>query len=423
MNTIISKIDNVNKNLDVMDYAMTNNMSRFKHKTIKKIYSDASEYSPSGSREMKFQIAIKEWLDLKTVVLACKIKNNSATGTLNKIGNLTSLFSKMTIKINNQVVEEINNYGRFCNLMSLYNDEEEKKDINILNGGGNLDVSSTGTVSDTSNIFIAANGSRNVYIKLPSGLLETAKLLPGMYLNQIEITLNLDSADACFLRPNDEATALTVSNDFKITDARIELTSYELDQILQGQFDEIIKSGSALPISYIQYSQYNQAMPNSVSSHLLSINSYNVHGVNVSFFRSPGANAHGVRNNNLFYATGDNDIKISLNIGGVTVNEVSSVSEAYYTSSKRVNEKKLNVSASDYKTRKFLTNFDLKKSPEGETSSFEIHDYSGFQLLNTGSVLVNTYTADTATPPTEIYIVVSMVSLLEMRNIGLTAWK
>lgn len=425
MNNIIRNIETpITKSLSSMDFSQSNNMMFFTHKNKRKIYSDASTYSPNGSRELKFNVSLKEWIDLKGVALACKI-TNTGTGPINKISDLNSMFSRLTIKINNNVVEEIQNYGRFCNLLQLYESDEQARENTVLNGGGNI-TNREVEVTAASNVFLTAAGvgaTRNVYIKLRSGFLETSNLLPGMYINNMEISLLLDSGDACFLRAGgDAAGALVTSTDFQITDARIEVSTYEIDQTLQNRFDDIIKDGDSLPISYKQYSHYSQAMANASGSHLFNINSYNIHNINISFYRPRAGALRGERSNNTFYIQ-DNDpnLKIVLNVGGTTIDEINSVSESFYTSNKRVSEKKLNTTYTEYNKNKFLCNFDLKKSVEGEPN-MEIQDYSGYEMVNTGAILVNT-TASAALPPTEIYVLIEMISVLDLRNIGVTVWK
>jgi hypothetical protein len=127
--------------------------------------------STSGVKVIKIKLNGTDWLDPSTVKVMFTI--NNTTDTMNFLSGVHSFFRRLRIVCNGQIVEDIDDYNRVCEMFNVLQSSSVR---------GNDEIESVqrwdGTGTDET---LATGGTRRVGMKLCSGLLNQTKMLPIRY--------------------------------------------------------------------------------------------------------------------------------------------------------------------------------------------------------------------------------------------------
>ena len=91
--------------------------------------------SGQGARVIRLQINSDAWLDPSTVRLHYTLTNTSSTLTLRPVGGPWSMFSRVRVMYQGAVVEDISDYNRAHEMMSILS-SKANRDNNDVSGFG-----------------------------------------------------------------------------------------------------------------------------------------------------------------------------------------------------------------------------------------------------------------------------------------------
>ena len=200
--------------------------------------SGSDTYSPSsGVKVIRLKVNGTDWLDPSTCKVQFEITNNHASNSIYFLSGGHAFFSRCRILCGSQVVEDIQSYNRVCETFSILQ-SQNKLD--------NDAVESARKWYDANPDFLAATKKRTFSMKLCSGLLNQAKMLPVRYA-PLEIELELvGDANEAVKTTNDDA-------NWTISNVQLKADVVTLDNALENSYAEHLLSGKSLPINYGTY--------------------------------------------------------------------------------------------------------------------------------------------------------------------------
>ena len=215
-------------------------------------------YTPgAGTRLIRILLTGEDWMDPSTLRIMFNIKNNGgANQRLRLLGGPHSFFRRMRILAAGQLVEDIDQYNRIHEMMSVLiasesrdNDAAEAigqvwDDRQWFNGGINFN----------NWLGIGSQDYITVLFKPLSGILNQNKLMP---LRFAPITIELELVDTFtepiisnFVRVAPGFTAANSSLLWQIEQVQCKVDDCTLDNALHNSYVEHLLSGNSLPLSY-----------------------------------------------------------------------------------------------------------------------------------------------------------------------------
>ncbi len=376
--------------------------------------------STSGVKVIKIKINGTDWLDPSTVKIMFSIKN-TGTAAMNFLSGVHSFFRRLRVVCNGQIVEDIDDYNRVCEMFNILQSSNVRGNDAIENvkkwdGPGTAET-------------LDATKSRRVGMKLCSGLLNQTKMLPIRYC-PLEIELELVNA------PGDAQHGATA---WTITDVQLKADLCTLDNALENSYAKHLFEGKALPINYSTYISQSQVITDS---------SFNVNVARAvtrlkSIFLNMEGAAHASQTaslkefNNFWHpmaletAPGDyneaKEMEIHVQIGSKLFPEypIRSVSESFSQLRKTMGIHQspfhsLDVDGPQYRSYKFIASVDTEKVLE-----------AGFTGLNTRAgdlMTIKVKPLDSssegmaAVKPTKFYTILHSDNIMEIKESGITVF-
>ena len=195
--------------------------------------------STSGVKVIKIKLNGTDWLDPSTVKVMFTI--NNVTTTMNFLSGVHSFFRRLRVVCNGQIVEDIDDYNRVCEMFNMLQSSSVRT---------NDEIEAVSRWDGGTQETLDAGKSRKVGMKLCSGLLNQTKMLPIRYC-PLEIELELVNAvgDA-----QDGSIAWTIS------DVQLKADLCTLDNALENSYAKHLFEGKALPINYSTYISQSQTV-------------------------------------------------------------------------------------------------------------------------------------------------------------------
>ena len=215
--------------------------------------SGASQFSPDGVRVARFVITGENWLDPSTLRLAFKLKNLSATQTLQLVRGPWCLFDQVRLLIGGVEVERIGGpyYGRQhelfrCLLMpNAWNIESTNED------GTRYELNSYPQVEPK---IIGPGQYLSLNLIPLLGILNAQKYLPIRYMGGMQLEFTLCNANEA-LHPNSQ------SRTYQIERAEMRMSVVRLDSALENSFSQLMLQGRALQFHIKTLHMQQQALP------------------------------------------------------------------------------------------------------------------------------------------------------------------
>jgi len=377
--------------------------------------SGSDSYSPSaGVKVIKIKLNGTDWLDPSTVKVMFTLTNNDGSNALSFLSDPHSFFRRMRIMCGGQVVEDIDDYNRVCEMFNVLSSTSVRKN-NAIEGVSAWDSGSSEQ--------LAATKSRKMGMKLCSGLLNQSKMLPIRYA-PLEIELELVNA---------VGDAQSGSTDWRLSDVQLKCDLVTLDNALENSYAQHLLSGKALPINYSTYISQSQVTTDSSFNINVSRAVTRLKSVFLSMLGAAhGDNTANLKDFNNFWhpmsvANGAYDeakeVELQIQIGSKLYPEypIRSASESMSQLKKTIGVHQspfhsFDVSGLQYRSYKFVSAIDTEKVLE-----------AGFTGLNTRAgdlMTVKVKPVDSAgmgsTKPTKFFTVLHSDNVLEIRDTGVT---
>jgi hypothetical protein len=365
------------------------------------------------------------------------VRNNAAAALkLYVLGGPHCFFRRMRILAAGQLVEDIDNYNRIHEMMSILTSPDSRD---------NQAAEAFGTHWDTgAGTFLPANGitggtALTVLFKPLSGLLNQNKMLPIRYA---PITIELELVDTKtdpIISPAADATytLLNTSDDWQIENVQVKVDVCTLDNALDNSYAQHLLSGKSLPISYNTFvSQYQSA--NTTDKNLINVSRAltRLKSVFVSLQKTEPVAEFGRKPWNTFHSpmreqnktnlahTPAGEFEYQLQIGSKLFPEypIRSHNEAFYQLAKCLGVQasalhNFDINAREYRFNKLILGTDCEKVLD-----------AGFTGLNTRAGDLMTVKFDmnktvdatdlAARKPDRIHIVLHSDQILEIRDSG-----
>ena len=386
--------------------------------------SGSDSYSPSsGVKVIKIKVNGTDWLDPSTVKVMFTITNNStasgATPALTFLSGVHSFFRRLRIVCNGQIVEDIDDYNRVCEMFNVLQSSSVR---------GNDEIENVKRWDNGTKETLANLESRKVGMKLCSGLLNQSKMLPIRYC-PLEIELEL---------VNSAGDAQHGATSWVLSDVQLKADLCTLDNALENSYVKHLFEGKALPINYGTYICQSQI----VTDASFNVNvSRAVTRLKSIFLSMVGAAGTGQTNdlkefNNFWhpmsaagpgtYAYGK-ELEVHVQIGNKLFPEypIRSISEAFSQLRKTMGIHQspfhsLDISGEQYRSYKHIIAIDTEKVLE-----------AGFTGLNTRAGDLMTIkvkpldvssTGMGALKPTKFYTILHSDNILEIKESGVHVW-
>ena len=301
-------------------------------------------YAPSGSniysvgagnRQIKFHLTASDtnsYLDLSSIRIFANLKNNEAGTTryLRFIGQLHSCFSRLRVMVGGQIVEDITDYNKFCEIWNCLK-SPDARDLDDIESGMNprYDDDFAHTYATGLQEDVAGAGNWNKYGDLRqkftrhsmagiypqswvrlghqccSGFLNSGYYLPLRHASGLEIELTLvNDANDPIIVPVASGGTNTDANNYFFTEGNTgvdwELNSLALkadiavlDPKVSEKYTEGLLSGGSMKILYKSYHMTSQTIANGTGEINLNIvkSATRLDGMFVTLYRKPRTEA------------------------------------------------------------------------------------------------------------------------------------
>ena len=380
--------------------------------------SGSDTYSPSsGVKVIKLKLNGSDWLDPSTVKLMYTLNNKDATNDLTILDGPHSFFRRMRLICGGQIVEDIDDYNRVHQLMTVLTSSEVRKN-DAIEGSTPWDYGTAET------ILHSGNDNRKLGFKLLSGLLNQGKYLPIRYC-PLEIELELINA---------AGEAQHGSTNWNISDVQLKCDLCTLDNALDNSYAQHILAGKALPINYGTYISQSQVVTASTFSVNIARAVTRLKSVFLTMVGTNTSSATNIKEYNNFWhpmASGSGlynsgkELELHVQIGSKLFPEypIRSISETFSQLRKTMGIHQspfhsLDIKGVQYRDYKFVCAIDTEKVLE-----------AGFTGLNTRAgdlmtVKVQPVDASTngmgTTAPTKFFTVLHSDNIMEIRDTGVT---
>ena len=391
----------------------------------------------SGTKLIRILLTGDNWLDTATFRIMFDLRNNeAATKFLYPIGGPHSFFRRMRILAAGQLVEDIDNYNRIHEMMSILTSTDSRDNQAAEAFGLHWDTG-PGTYATANRI--EPGTALTVLFKPLSGLLNQNKMLPIRYA---PITIELELVDAATdpvitAAADTTFTTQVTSNDWQIENVQVKVDVCTLDNALDNSYAQHLLSGKSLPISYNTFVSQFQAA-NATDKNLINVSraltrlksvfvTLQKDTVATEFSRKPWNTFHSPmrgQNKTALAHTPAGEFEYQLQIGSKLFPEypIRSHNEAFYQLAKTLGVQasavhNFDINAREFRFNKLILGTDCEKVLD-----------AGFTGLNTraGDLMTVKFdlnkTANTtdlaARKPDRIHIVLHSDQILEIRDSG-----
>ena len=234
----------------------------------------SSEYKVTGGvKVIKININGTDWLDPSSIKLHFIVKNNDTANPLRPfVTGIHNWFRRLRVIIGGQVVEDIDNYNRVCQMFTLMMDKHKQLNDSI--------ESWTGTDDLNTPVLLGAGSSAVCMGSLFAGIFNQDKYLPVKYC---PITIELELVN----QYSDSARA-DMSQLWSIEDVQLKCDMITLDNQLDNSYAEHLLSGKSIPISYTSYTTSQQVCSGDATNVNISRSLTRLKSIFVTVYKPPG---------------------------------------------------------------------------------------------------------------------------------------
>ena len=390
--------------------------------------SGSDTYSPtSGVKVIKIKVNGTDWLDPSTVKVMFTI--NSVAGNMTFLSGAHSFFRRLRVVCNGQIVEDIDDYNRVCEMFNVLQSSSVRQNDEI-EGIARWDGATTDEV-------LAQGGSRRIGMKICSGLLNQTKMLPIRYC-PLELELEI---------VNSVADSQVGSTDWNISDVQLKADLCTLDNALENSYAKHLFEGKALPINYSTYISQSQTVSDFNFNVSVSRAVTRLKSIFLSMYGAPHANhATKLKEFNNFWhpmntvAIGSGgaavpggynigkEVELHVQIGSKLYPEypIRSASETFSQLRKTMGIHQspfhsLDITGPQYRSYKFIASIDTEKVLEAGFTGLNTRagDLLTIKVKPLDSAGMGTSSAD---KPTKFFTVLHSDNILEIKESGVTVF-
>ena len=242
--------------------------------------SGGNQYSSSGVKVMRFNLASDHWMDPSTFRIVFLLNNksfvpNDTNFVLPLSWNPAVFFRRCRIIAGGQVIEDIDDFDRPSLMLTALKPQDEQ--LGIANEGfgsvdedvnqqyaGHTDVRRSFHLDDAL-IAGTVSEARQVIFKPMLGILNQDKHIPLRYCPpQIELELVSDPAEAVYVGSKTAANAGVYNYvaNWDINDIQCKVDLLTLDPSRQNEYASHLLSGKPLPLNFSTWNHSNQSTGN-----------------------------------------------------------------------------------------------------------------------------------------------------------------
>ena len=339
--------------------------------------------SPAGVKQITYNIASSQngWLDPKSVLLSCNIRNDGALPLLPSTCGAHCLFDSLIVRMSGQEVERMGpGYNRVCEIFTKLSYSPKKRAEMAQLGFGTAPY---GTATPDANAAhvpkqIATHDTQRIFMRLDlSSVLGQSKLIPLWALAQSGLQLVLT------LAPANEAVittpAATYSEDYHLEDLRVLFDEITLQTDLQESFLSSMLQGSALKLYTRSMEFHTNYMPADTAGSFTTTmqRAYTrCAALFVLFSKTQtdtiATNGANLNNTHYFPAANAKDFEYYVNIGSRKIPDqnVTGTKEAFYRMQRALGVGDSmahtgSVTAEEYESNSWMLGLDLEAAGEG----------------------------------------------------------
>ncbi len=447
--------------IDSLSFKLPPGTSYVEDRKISQFMATGSNiYKPTeGVRLVRFQLSGDDsnWLDPKSVVFQFTITNTGGAGKLLRpLGQPHLFFKRLRVLGGNgsSVIEDIQDFGRYMELMTSLQNESVKDNADMIGFGGRWDSSTVLNTTDTLYAQAITEDNINGYVQrlLPTidngdsktvafrplcGLFNQSKYIP---LKWCPLVLEFELGDvndaivapADYAAPYDDYTIANTSNVFELTNCKLIVEIIKIDSQLNNSYIEHLLSGKSLSLEYSTYiSQQSAISGNNLAIQIIRAVS-RLQRCFITFYKNNDANPFSKPSINFYHPMSLStnkprydkryELEFQLQLGSKLIPEYScnSISECFYHLRKSLNlpdhhQHSIGIRYKNYYKDKFVFALSFEKVPDA--------DWSGVSTKAGQLLLVKCKATDGNTLSNIaniMYIVLESQQVLEIRDIGTT---
>jgi hypothetical protein len=311
-----------------------------------------------GIKVIKINVNGSDWLDPSSMKLHFTLKNDSATGSLYPfVSGIHNWFRRLRVIIGGQVVEDIDNYNRVCQMFTTMMDKNKQLNDSI--------ESWTGTTALDAPQQLPFGTKAICMGSLFAGIFNQDKYLPVKYC---PITIELE-----LVNQFSDSARSGGSQLWSISDVQLKCDMVTLDSQLDNSYAEHLLSGKSIPISYTSYTTSQQVATGDITAVNISRSLTRLKSIFVTLYKAPATNT-AYNEVNLFWHRMDGDydydkeLQFELQLGSKKWPEypMKSQAESFYQLRKTMGllgsaSHSLDFTGREYITDKHIIGFDLEK--------------------------------------------------------------
>ncbi len=211
----------------------------------------SNSYSANaGTKVIRFRLAGDgQWLDPTTFRIMFDVVNNDANPTVKKlrpIGRAHAFFRRLRISVRGQIIEDIDNYNRVCELFHILQTPASRENDAIEQFGYNKDIADLSTTT----LLPGITNYQTVMFQPLAGIFQQTKYLPLRYA-PLEIELELaDVMDPIVSTFGTAFTDLNTSTTWKIENCMVKVDLCTLDNALENSYVSHFMGGKTINIVF-----------------------------------------------------------------------------------------------------------------------------------------------------------------------------
>ncbi len=210
----------------------------------------SNSYSANaGTKVIRFRLAGDQWLDPSTLRIMFDVVNSDAdpaTKKLRPIGRAHAFFRRLRVSVRGQIIEDIDNYNRVCELFHILQTPASRENDAIEQFGYNKDIADLNTTA----LLPGITNYQTVMFQPLCGIFQQTKYLPLRYA-PLEIELELaDVADPIVSTFGASFTDANTSTSWKIENCMVKVDLCTLDNALDNSYVSHFMGGKTINIVF-----------------------------------------------------------------------------------------------------------------------------------------------------------------------------
>ena len=409
--------------------------------------SGSNVYTTTGTRVVRFLLNGEDgtWVDPTSIRVQYDLVNKDTAKVLRTLGGPHLFFRRARLMCNNALVEDIQDYNRFHEMMDSMKPDAVRDNIDIEGFHSRWDDQfnrSSHAWSEDSMKGILANGKQTVSFKPYLGLFNQSKLIPikqAPLILELEVVNNMEDP---IISPIAGSPFQSVNSSiiWEIANICVKCDCLTLDAALSNEYTSHLLASKALPIKYSTYINQQSSVGTAGGSVQVARAVSRLQKCFITFFKNNATNSlenkaainfyHPMAGDTIVNADKkynyEKEIEIQLQLGPKLFPEypVKSLAESFSILKQTLNLPDSNLSLhsigidnKQYMSNKFIFGMSFEKVPESSWTG--ISSKSGQILI---VKVAPTVSGVGTTIGEQMYITLVSEQILEIRDTGVSVY-